>query len=133
VEFLIQDGLQATGDGGLLEAALTNLLENAWKFTSKRPAARIEFGRMEKDGVPVFFVRDNGAGFNPAYAQKLFAPFQRMHRSSEYPGTGIGLATVQRIIRRHSGRIWAEAQVDQGATFFFTLPGQGPALTKDAP
>jgi P-type Cu+ transporter len=133
VEFLIQDGLQATGDAGLLEAALTNLLHNAWKFTGKRPAARIEFGRMENEGASVFFVRDNGAGFNPAYAQKLFAPFQRMHRSSEFPGTGIGLATVQRIIRRHGGRIWAEAQVDQGATFFFTLPGQSPASIKDAP
>jgi Cu+-exporting ATPase len=133
VEFLIQAGLQATGDAGLLVAALTNLLENAWKFTSKRPAARIEFGRMEKDGVSVFFVRDNGAGFNPAFAQKLFAPFQRMHRSSEYPGTGIGLATVQRIILRHRGSIWAEAQADQGATFFFTLPDHGPAATKDGP
>ena len=122
VELLIQPDLRTHGDASLLEAALTNLLDNAWKFTGKRAAARIEFGRMEQEGVPVFFVRDNGAGFTMANTKKLFAPFQRMHRTEEFPGTGIGLATVQRIIARHGGRIWTEAQVDQGATFFFTLP-----------
>ena len=125
VEFQIQPGLQTLGDLGLLENVLTNLLENAWKYSSKCPAARIEFGRMEVGGVPVFFVRDNGAGFEMAYSKKLFSPFQRMHHASEFPGNGIGLATVQRIIARHGGRIWAQAGVDQGATFFFTLPGKG--------
>lgn len=120
-EFSIQPGLAATGDPRLLEMALFNLLENAWKFTGKQPAARIEFGGMEQDGRPVFFLRDNGTGFDMAYASNLFGAFQRLHQTSEFPGTGIGLATVQRVINRHGGRIWAEADVDQGATFYFTL------------
>jgi PAS domain S-box-containing protein len=125
VELLIQPGLETQGDARLLEAALTNLLDNAWKFTGKRAAARIEFGRLEQQGAPVYFVRDNGAGFDPAHARKLFAPFQRLHRAEDFPGTGVGLATVQRILARHGGRIWAEAQVDRGATFFFTLAEEG--------
>lgn len=122
VSFRAESGMSVRGDPGLLRAALTNLLENAWKFTGKRAQAQIEFGRSIMDGETVYFVRDNGVGFDPAYAKKLFAPFQRMHKASEYPGTGIGLATVSRIIARHGGRIWAEAAVDQGATFYFTIP-----------
>ena len=121
VEFAIQPGLTAHGDARLLEIVLSNLLGNAWKFSRARPLARVEFGRTEMDSGPAFFVRDNGVGFDMTYAQKLFGVFQRMHKASEFPGTGIGLATVQRVIQRHGGRVWAEAQVDRGATFYFTL------------
>jgi light-regulated signal transduction histidine kinase (bacteriophytochrome) len=121
VAFNIQAGLSAQGDASLLEAVLSNLLGNAFKFTSQRAEARIEFGQTEIQGERAFFVRDNGAGFDIAYAQKLFGAFQRMHKASEFPGTGIGLATVQRVIHRHGGRVWAESTVNQGATFYFTL------------
>jgi light-regulated signal transduction histidine kinase (bacteriophytochrome) len=100
---------------------LENLIGNAWKFTSKVPAARIEVGRLEANHA--FFVRDNGAGFDMAHATKLFGPFQRLHSAGEFPGTGIGLATAQRIVHRHGGLIWAEARPGEGATFFFTLSG----------
>jgi light-regulated signal transduction histidine kinase (bacteriophytochrome) len=100
---------------------LDNLLRNAWKFTRNQPHARIEFG-FAAEPEPAFFVRDNGVGFNLAHASKLFGVFQRLHSSSEFPGTGVGLAIVQRIIQRHRGRVWAAGVVNQGATFYFTLP-----------
>ena len=107
-------------DPNLIRVALENLLGNAWKFTSKRERARIEFGK--NDGA--YFVRDNGAGFDPAYKAKLFGAFQRLHHATDFSGTGIGLATVQRIVRRHGGQIWAEGEPDKGAAFHFTLhPG----------
>ena len=122
VEFVIAPRVVAQGDPRLLRVVFENLLNNAWKFTSKQVHARIEFGTLaETDGTTTYFVRDNGAGFDMAYANKLFGAFQRLHTTDEFPGTGIGLATVQRIIHRHGGRVWAEAAVEQGATFYFTL------------
>jgi signal transduction histidine kinase len=122
VNLTIEDGLFANGDERLLQIALENLLGNAWKFTAKTPEPRIEFKAETIEGVRTFVVHDNGAGFEEAYAAKLFAPFQRLHSEKEFAGTGVGLATVQRIVRRHGGRIWARGVVDQGATFYFTLP-----------
>ena len=121
VTTVIQEGFTAKGDARLLAVVFDNLLGNAWKFTSKRDGARIEFGHTSKDGHPAYFVRDNGAGFDMAFASKLFGVFQRLHSSAEFEGTGVGLATVQRIVNRHEGRIWAEGEVDRGATFYFTL------------
>jgi signal transduction histidine kinase len=117
----ISEGLNAGGDAHLVTIVLVNLLGNAWKYTAKQPEARIAFGQENRGDETVFYVRDNGAGFDMAYADKLFAPFQRLHQDSDFEGTGIGLATVQRIISRHGGRTWAEAAVDVGATFYFTL------------
>jgi signal transduction histidine kinase len=122
VAFVNQEGLLAYGDPTLIRAVFENLLGNAWKFTSGRQDASITFGAEPKDGVFVYCIRDNGAGFDMAYAEKLFAPFQRLHSTAEFAGTGIGLATVQRIVHRHGGQIWAEGAVNQGATFRFTLP-----------
>jgi light-regulated signal transduction histidine kinase (bacteriophytochrome) len=121
VEVVIAAGLHGQGDARLLQIVLANLLGNAWKFTSKQTQARIELGAVVRDGHTTYFVRDNGAGFDMAYASKLFGAFQRLHALTEYSGTGIGLAIVQRIIHRHGGHVWAEGAVGQGATFYFTL------------
>lgn len=127
--FLIQDGVWAMADGALIRTVLENLLENAWKFTSGRAQTCIEFGTTPAAGGPICcFVRDNGAGFDAAYVNKLFQPFQRLHDAAEFPGTGIGLASVRRIVERHGGHTWAQAAVDEGATFYFTIdtrPGDG--------
>jgi signal transduction histidine kinase len=121
VEFVIENGLAAVGDPQLLRAAMENLLRNSWKYTSGHPTARIEFGSSVGKEKHCFIVRDDGAGFDPRYADRLFGAFQRLHTEKEFPGTGVGLATVQRIIRRHGGEIWAEAAIEKGATFYFTL------------
>jgi signal transduction histidine kinase len=121
VELIIPAALPLKCDERLMAVAMENLLSNAWKYTSKLERARIEVGTASQpDGTLAFFVRDNGAGFDETAAEKLFTPFQRLHTAEEFPGTGIGLATVQRIVRRHGGRIWAKSQVGQGATFHFT-------------
>jgi PAS domain S-box-containing protein len=121
VTFSIADGLVVEGDSGLLRVVMDNLIANAWKFTSRQPKARIEVGRLARDVHPTFFVRDDGAGFDMAHAGLLFAPFQRLHRQDEFEGTGVGLATVQRIVQRHHGRLWAESAVGRGATIYFRL------------
>jgi two-component system, sensor histidine kinase and response regulator len=126
VQFVIAERVEAWGDPGLLRTALSNLIENGWKYTRKKETGRIEFG-FHDSGEPVYFVQDNGAGFDMAEAGRLFNPFQRLHKQSEFEGTGIGLATVDRIVRRHGGRVWAEGEVDRGATFFFTLSKEGTA------
>lgn len=121
VEVIIEEDVLAHADAQLIRSALENLLGNAWKFTGKTSAARIEFGTLKRDDETVYFVKDNGVGFDMAYAGKLFGPFQRLHTSEEFDGTGIGLATVHRIISRHGGRVWAESAVGEGAIFYFTL------------
>ena len=121
VDWIIAPGVVARGNTRLLRIVLENLLGNAWKYTSQHPTARIEFGTTEQDGQVVYFVRDDGAGFDMASATKLFRPFERLHAESAFEGTGIGLATVKRIVLRHQGRVWAEAAVEHGATIYFTL------------
>lgn len=122
VDFSSQEGLVVRGDPHLLRLALENLLRNAWKYTGRKQCARIEFGKTEHGGLPAYFVRDDGVGFDMSRADKLFLPFSRLHTPSDFQGTGLGLATVQRIIRRHGGRVWGESHGGKGATFFFTLP-----------
>lgn len=127
VEVAIRPGLRVAGDPDLLRIVLANLLSNAWKFTGRQPAARIELGFRDDGDERAYFVRDNGVGFDMAYASKLFGAFQRLHTQGEFPGTGVGLATVQRIINRHGGRVWAESAVNVGSTFYFALPPNGHA------
>jgi signal transduction histidine kinase len=131
VELVVTEGLIADCDDRLMQVVLENLMGNAWKFTGKRADARIEIGAANSN-PRAYFVRDNGAGFDMNYASKLFGVFQRLHSTSEFEGTGIGLVTVQRIIRRHGGRIWAEGEVGRGATFYFTLEGVGRAIPSKA-
>jgi PAS domain S-box-containing protein len=121
VDVVIAQELKATGDARLIHIALSNLFANAWKYTKKTPAATIEFGAMEKSGKKVYFIRDNGVGFDMAQSHRLFTPFLRLHSESEFPGTGIGLAIVNRVIQRHGGCIWGKSEIDKGATFYFTL------------
>jgi light-regulated signal transduction histidine kinase (bacteriophytochrome) len=121
VNFIVQPNLYVQGDGRLLRILLENMLGNAWKFTSRKDHAHIAFGMEIQDGKEVYFVRDNGAGFDESYAHKLFEPFQRLHTADEFEGTGIGLATVRRIVRRHNGDVWAKSKIGEGATVFFTL------------
>lgn len=126
VEVRIADGLRCQGDSSLLRIALENLIGNAWKFTRNASAARIEIGSL-KDEAESYFVRDNGAGFPSERIEEMFAPFRRLHSEREFPGTGVGLSIVKRIVRRHGGRIWAEGAIDHGATFYFTLPSNADA------
>ena len=121
VEFVIAGGVHAWGDAALLRTAMLNLMENSWKFTRKHESARIEFGAIDGPQGRTYFIRDDGAGFSMDNASRLFSPFQRLHKESEFEGTGIGLATVDRIVRRHVGRIWAESEIERGAAFYFTL------------
>jgi light-regulated signal transduction histidine kinase (bacteriophytochrome) len=121
VEFIIADNVKACCDQTMMQVMLHNLLDNAWKFTSNHETAKIEFGVVERDGKTVFFVKDDGAGFDMKYADKLFSPFKRFHSESEFPGIGIGLAIAHRIVMRHGGKIWAESAPNKGATFYFTL------------
>jgi light-regulated signal transduction histidine kinase (bacteriophytochrome) len=132
IELVLQPDVVVLGDQPLLQAALFNLLDNAWKFTGKHPKARIEFGQKDQDGDTVYFVRDDGVGFDMASSSRLFEAFQRLHSTSEFPGSGVGLATVSRIVKRHGGRLWAEASPEKGATFYFSLaPEKQPVSEKE--
>lgn len=122
VAFVVNDGLVADADARLVEIVLENLLGNAWKFTTKTSHPHVELGSVARDGQTTFYVKDNGAGFDEAFAGRLFAPFQRLHAEGEFPGTGIGLATVRRVVERHGGRVWAEGEIDRGAAVYWTLP-----------
>jgi light-regulated signal transduction histidine kinase (bacteriophytochrome) len=121
VEFILTPLAPAFADSRLMQIVLDNLLHNAWKYTAHHPRARIEFGQETRDGQVSYFVKDDGSGFDSRSADRLFQPFQRLHSAAEFPGNGIGLATVRRIIQRHGGRVWAEGGIEHGATFYFTL------------
>jgi signal transduction histidine kinase len=127
VEVAIAPGLRTIADRGLMRVVLSNLLGNAWKYSSRTPNARIEFSSRREGNATVFFICDNGAGFDPHFGHRLFQPFQRLHTQEEFTGTGIGLATVARIVSRHGGKIWAESEPGQGASFFFTIPLNTPS------
>ena len=132
-EFAVAEEMSVQGDYGLLRIVLENLMSNAWKFTSRQEKTQIEIGKgCDPSGHTIYFVRDNGAGFDPRFASKLFNPFQRLHPESKFSGTGIGLATAQRIIHRHGGQIWAESAVDCGATFYFTLGDSASSAGSDS-
>jgi signal transduction histidine kinase len=122
VPMIVAPGMRAYADPRMLRIVVANLLENAWKFTARRQRPSVEVGPVQNTALPTYYVRDNGAGFDPAYASRLFGAFQRLHPDREFPGTGIGLAIVQRVIARHGGTVWADSRPDQGATFYFTLP-----------
>ena len=124
VPISVAPGMRAYGDPRLLRIVVANLLENAWKFTGRRQRPAVEVGPMQNTALPTYYVRDNGAGFDPAYASRLFGAFQRLHADREFPGTGIGLAIVQRVIARHGGTVWADSRPEQGATFYFSLPAK---------
>jgi light-regulated signal transduction histidine kinase (bacteriophytochrome) len=126
--FVVADGATTQGDARLLRIVLENLLGNAWKFTERQPVTRIDFGVTHERGTRVFYVKDNGVGFDPQYAGKLFTPFQRLHSGDDFQGNGIGLATVARVVDRHGGRVWARGEVGAGATFYFTC-GEGRSAT----
>lgn len=132
VDFVVADGMRAVGDPGLVRIVLENLIGNAWKFTSGRFPARIEVGQCSDGGESAWFVRDNGAGFDMAHAERLFRPFQRLHTTEEFPGTGIGLAIVRRVVIKHGGRVWAQSRVGEGTTIYFTLPATAPDVAADA-
>ncbi|QPF76794.1 HAMP domain-containing protein [Roseateles sp. DAIF2] len=131
VRWEIEDGVTVQGDRALLQIALQNLLDNAWKFTGKTERATIRFGAQQRDGEPVYFVADNGAGFDMAYVDRLFGAFQRLHHENEYPGTGVGLAIVQRVFRRHGWPLWVQASPGQGATFYFRATAQPQAKEQE--
>jgi light-regulated signal transduction histidine kinase (bacteriophytochrome) len=124
VPLVVAPGMRAYADPRLLRIVVANLLENSWKFTARRQRPAVEVGPVQNTSLPTYYVRDNGAGFDPAHASRLFGAFQRLHADREFPGTGIGLAIVQRVIARHGGTVWADSRPDQGATFYFTLPGK---------
>jgi light-regulated signal transduction histidine kinase (bacteriophytochrome) len=124
VQWVIEGAMTVHADKALLQIAMQNLLENAWKFTGKTDRPVIRAGTIERDGRQAYFVADNGVGFDMTYADRLFGAFQRLHHESEFPGTGIGLAIVQRVMRRHEGKVWAQSKPDLGATFFFSLKEQ---------
>jgi light-regulated signal transduction histidine kinase (bacteriophytochrome) len=122
VDVIVREGINVKGDPYLMRIAMDNLMDNAWKFSGSKERSEIEFGAVLKDGETICFIKDNGVGFDMSYVNKLFGAFQRLHSTAEFPGTGIGLATVRRIINRHGGHIWAEGEVGKGATFYFTMP-----------